>query len=167
MSIHTAVVCGELEHVARLLAEDPGVVAQKGGPQAWEPLLFACYGRLPNRDAADRSLAIATLLLDAGAGLWGLEGRADPAGLPWLALVLMLLGAVQLPLTNGFSRWIERQADDFALALTRDPAAFIGAMERLGRLNLAERRPHWLKEFLLYSHPALDRRIARARGDAA
>jgi STE24 endopeptidase len=103
-------------------------------------------------------------LLAAGVPLWNLEGVADPAGLPWLALVMMLLGAVQLPLANGFSRWIERQADDFGLALTRDPGAFIDAMERLGALNLAERRPHRLKEILLYSHPALDRRIARARG---
>ncbi len=106
---------------------------------------------------------LAAVLLGAGVRLWSLAGLADPVGLPWLALVLMLLGAVQLPLSNGFSRWIEGQADDFALRLTRDPAAFIGAMERLGALNLAERRPHWLKELLLYSHPALDRRIARAR----
>jgi STE24 endopeptidase len=113
------------------------------------------------------TFGVAALLLDAGVGLWGLTGPADPAGLPWLALVVMLLGAVQLPVSNGFSRWIERQADDFALRLTRDPAAFIGAMERLGRLNLAERRPHRLEEFLLYSHPALERRIARARGEAA
>ena len=105
---------------------------------------------------------LAARLLAAGVPLWNLEGAADPAGLPWLALVMMLLGAVQMPLANGFSRWIERQADDFALALTRDPGAFIGAMERLGTLNLAERRPHRLKEILLYSHPALDRRIARA-----
>jgi len=107
---------------------------------------------------------LASRLLAAGVPYWNLEGVADPAGLPWLALVLMLLGTVQMPLANGFSRWIERQADDFALALTRDPGAFIGAMERLGTLNLAERRPHRLKEILLYSHPALDRRIARARG---
>ncbi len=113
------------------------------------------------------TLWLAAALLDAGAGLWGLAGPADPAGLPWLALVLMLLGAIQLPLSNGFSRWIERQADDFALRLTRDPVAFVGAMERLGSLNLAERRPHRLEEFLLYSHPALDRRIARARGEVA
>src|SRR5438445_747481 len=106
-------------------------------------------------------------LLRAGVPWWNLEGPADPAGLPWLALVMLLLGALQLPLANAFSRWIERQADDFALGLTRDPGAFIGAMERLGTLNLAERRPHRLKEILLYSHPALDRRIARARGDAA
>jgi STE24 endopeptidase len=110
---------------------------------------------------------LADALLRAGVPLWNLEGPADPAGLPWLALVLLGLGALFLPLTNGFSRRIERQADDFALALTRDPAAFVGAMERLGALNLAERRPHPLKEWLLYSHPALDRRIARARGGAA
>ena len=113
------------------------------------------------------TFALVGVLLDAGVGWWGLSGLADPAGLPWLGLVLMLLAVLQLPLTNGFSRWIERQADDFALALTRDPAAFIGAMERLGALNLAERRPHRLKELLLYSHPALDRRIARARGGVA
>jgi len=107
---------------------------------------------------------LADRLLRAGVAFWNLESVADAAGLPWLALVMMGLGAVQLPLANAFSRWIERQADDFALALTRDPGAFIGAMERLGALNLAERRPHRLKEILLYSHPALDRRIARARG---
>jgi len=110
------------------------------------------------------TFGLASRLLAAGVPWWNLEGIADPAGLPWLALVMMLLGGVQLPLANGFSRWIERQADDFALALTRDPEAFIGAMERLGTLNLAERRPHRLKEILLYSHPALDRRIARAKG---
>jgi STE24 endopeptidase len=110
---------------------------------------------------------LAGALLRTGVPYWNLEGPADPAGLPWLALTLMLLGAIQLPLANAFSRWIERQADDFALGLTHNPTAFIGAMERLGTLNLAERRPHRLKEILLYSHPALDRRIARARGDAA
>ena len=113
------------------------------------------------------TFALAHWLLHTGVGRWGITGPADPAGLPWLALVFMVLGAVQLPLANAFSRRIEQQADDFGLRLTRDPAAFVAAMERLGTLNLAERRPHRLKEILLYSHPALDRRIARARGDAA
>jgi STE24 endopeptidase len=113
------------------------------------------------------TLWLAAWLLGAGVGRWGITGRADPAGLPWLALVFMLLGAVQLPLTNAFSRHLERQADDFGLGLTGNPPAFISAMERLGTLNLVERRPHRLKELLLYSHPALERRIARARGEAA
>jgi STE24 endopeptidase len=105
--------------------------------------------------------------LDAGVALLGLAGPADPAGLPWLALLLLALGLVQLPVGNGFSRWIERQADDFALATTGNAPAFIGAMERLARLNLAERRPSRLKEIFLYSHPAIDRRIARARAALA
>ena len=106
---------------------------------------------------------LADRALRAGVGVWGLSGPADPAGLAWLALVAVVLGLVTAPLVNGFSRFIERQADDFALALTRNPGGFIGAMERLASLNLAERRPHRLKELVLYSHPALDRRIARAR----
>jgi STE24 endopeptidase len=109
---------------------------------------------------------IASHALRAGVGRFGYAGVADPAGLPWLVLVLAALGLVLTPLVNAFSRYVERQADDFALALTRDPAGFIGAMERLAALNLAERRPHPLKEALLFSHPALDRRIARARAAA-
>src|SRR5206468_1935807 len=109
---------------------------------------------------------LADQALRAGAGRLGYVGVADPGALPWLALVLAVLGLVATPLVNAFSRRVERQADDFALALTRDPAGFIGAMERLATLNLAERRPHPLKEALLFSHPALDRRIARARAVA-
>jgi uncharacterized protein len=66
-SIHAAVACGELEHVERLLRDDAALVEQRGGPQGWEPLLFACYGRLPNPRFAEHSVAIAKLLLDAGA----------------------------------------------------------------------------------------------------
>ena len=110
---------------------------------------------------------LAALALDGGVGILGLAGPADPAGLPWLALVALVLGLLQMPLANGFSRWIERQADDFALATTGNASAFVGAMERLAGLNLAERRPSRLKEIVLYSHPALDRRIARAAAAAA
>lgn len=65
--IHTAVVCGEVDHVAKLLAADPSLVAKAGGPQQWPPLLFLCYGRLPHDPSARHALAIAELLLDAGA----------------------------------------------------------------------------------------------------
>jgi STE24 endopeptidase len=112
------------------------------------------------------AFAISHGALTAGVAWWGLRGIGDPAGLPWLALVLGAVGLVALPLTNAHSRWIERRADDFALRVTADPDAFVGAMERLASLNLAERRPHRLEELLLYSHPAVDRRIARARARA-
>lgn len=125
-------------------------------------------GLLVNSVLTIVTMWLAALGLDLGVALLGLSGPADPAGLPWLALVATALGLVQLPLANGFSRWIEQQADDFALATTGNARAFIGAMERLGGLNLAERRPSRFKEIFLYSHPALERRIARAeRGGRA
>ncbi len=58
----------------------------------------------------------------------------------FLALIVLALGLVTLPLVNGYSRWVERGADDFALAVTRNLEGFIGAMERLADLNLAELR---------------------------
>jgi STE24 endopeptidase len=109
------------------------------------------------------TFALADVALGTGVRLWGWGGPADPAGVPWFALVVLVLGLVAMPLANTFSRWIERQADDFAVVTTADREAFVGAMERLARLNLAERRPHPIKEVMLYSHPAIDRRIARAR----
>jgi STE24 endopeptidase len=129
------------------------------------------HGHIARGLVAQGALTLVTFaLMDgalrAGVSLWGLRGPADPAGLPWFALVGLGLGLIAMPLGNAFSRWMERQADDFALVTTKDRDAFVGAMERLAGLNLAERRPHPIKEFMLYSHPAIDRRIARARGAA-
>ena len=105
---------------------------------------------------------LADAALRATAPALGLSDIADPAGLPWVVLLLAAVGLVALPLVNGASRSMERSADDFALAVTENPGAFIAAMERLASLNLAERKPSRIKEILLFSHPALDRRIARA-----
>ena len=107
--------------------------------------------------------ALAHVGLAAGIGWLGLAGPADPAGLPWLALVLTGLGLLVTPLGAAWSRRLEREADADALEVTRAPAAFVAAMERLGRLNLAERRPNQLKERLFATHPPLEERIAAAR----
>ena len=65
--LHSAVVCGELGHVVRLLEQDASLVHVKAGPQGWEPLLFLCFSRLPDRAAEQASTAVAKVLLDAGA----------------------------------------------------------------------------------------------------
>jgi STE24 endopeptidase len=106
---------------------------------------------------------VADLALRWSAGWLGLAGLADIAGLPLFGLILVLVSLVALPVANGWSRRVEWQADRFALETIPDPRAFIGSMERLATLNLAERNPHRLEEFLLYSHPAIARRIAHAR----
>lgn len=106
---------------------------------------------------------VAGLWLRVGAARFGLSGPADLGGLPLLALIVTVLGLAVLPMANGWSRRVEGKADDFAVRMARNPEAFITAMERLGELNLAERDPHYVKELLLYSHPSITRRVARAR----
>ncbi len=106
---------------------------------------------------------VAAVALEAGADRLGLAGPADIGGLPLLGLVVLAVGLVALPVANGWSRHVEHQADRFALETLQHPAPFIGAMERLATLNLAQRDPHPVEEFLLYSHPSIGRRIAFAR----
>jgi STE24 endopeptidase len=96
-------------------------------------------------------------------GPLGLRGPADVAGLPLLALTITAVSLLFLPISNAFSRHIERRADAFALDLTRNPAAFVSMMSMLGRQNLSEFEPNPLVEFLLYSHPSISRRIGMAR----
>lgn len=86
--IYTAVVCGELDEVRRILADRPLAAKEKrptpsldredsGGsgdrftkdlsPKGWEPLLFLCFTRLSLDAANDNAVAIARELLDHGA----------------------------------------------------------------------------------------------------
>jgi ankyrin repeat protein len=76
-NIHTAVVCGDLAEVERILTERPEAAVGAGGPlrrrkirereKLWTPLLHLCYGRLPLPAASDNAVAIARALLDRGA----------------------------------------------------------------------------------------------------
>lgn len=91
------------------------------------------------------------------------HGLADPATMPLIAATLGAFGLVTLPLTNGFSRWVEHQADVYALESTRMSGAFISAMTRLANQNLSEVEPSPIVEFLLYNHPSIGRRLAFGR----
>jgi len=91
-----------------------------------------------------------------------LGGSDDVAGLPLLLLAAGAVSLVLVPVRHTMSRAFERSADRFALDLTRNPAAFISAMRRLGAQNLAEDRPSRLVQLLFYSHPPLRERIAAA-----
>jgi Zn-dependent protease with chaperone function len=110
--------------------------------------------------------AAGQILRASAAGL-GLTGPSDPAGLPLLALVLSALGLLTTPVVAAWSRRLEREADRVALEVSGAPAAFIAAMERLGQVNLAERRPGRLRELLFATHPSLEARIAAGRAAAS
>jgi STE24 endopeptidase len=102
-------------------------------------------------------------VLSAWSEWFGLTGPADIAGLPLLLLTAGVVSLVMVPAAHAMSRRYERQADRFALDLTRNPAAFISAMRRLAAQNLAEEDPSKLVEWLFYSHPPIRERVAAAQ----
>jgi STE24 endopeptidase len=102
-------------------------------------------------------------VLSALAAAFSLRDVADVAGLPLLLLAAGGVSLVMLPLAHALSRAFERKADQFALALTRNPAAFISAMRRLAAQNLAEEQPSMLVQWLFHSHPPVRERIAAAQ----
>lgn len=107
-------------------------------------------------------LYLASLGLNWGVEVFGFEGPADIAALPLFVLVIGAYSLVTMPLGNAFSRWRERRADEYALRETGNGRAFASALTRLANQNLADADPEPWVEYLLYSHPALSKRIAMA-----
>jgi STE24 endopeptidase len=107
-------------------------------------------------------LYLASLGLQWGVEVFGFEGVADIAAFPLFGLVVGAYGLVTMPLGNAFSRWRERRADEYALKATGNGQAYASALTRLANQNLAEADPEPWVEVLLYSHPALTKRIAMA-----
>jgi STE24 endopeptidase len=108
-------------------------------------------------------LYIASLGLSWGVKYFGFSSSADVAAMPLLILVLGIYGLVTMPLGNAFSRWRERRADQYALHATGNGPAYASALARLANQNLADVDPEPWVEFLLYSHPALKKRISMAQ----
>lgn len=94
---------------------------------------------------------------------FGFSGAGDVAALPVLFLLFYLFHLVLMPLQHGFSRFIERAADRFALTAFPNRAAFISCMEKLGTVNLADPDPHPLYEWFFYDHPSIRKRIEMAK----
>ena len=109
----------------------------------------------------------AYVTLHVAVPFFGLNGAADPAGLPVLLMVAGVLGLLVRPLMNAVSRSHERRADNYALNMTNNPSAFISAMRRLGQQNLAEENPSRLVQAFFYSHPPIKDRLRAARQWAA
>jgi STE24 endopeptidase len=126
-----------------------------------------------HRDILAGLVAEAALLLVAffaaatALSLWwtplGMKVPNDVAGLPLLLLSGSAVSLAATPCINALSRWNERRADGYALALTRQPGAFISAMKRLAAQNLAEERPSRAVLWLFHTHPPIEQRIEAAR----
>ena len=86
-SFYSAVACGNLEEVERVLAERPQAAVEKGGPKGWEPLLYLAFSRVPRPAVRDNAVAIATALLDKGADSNVFFDAGDSAYTPLVGVV--------------------------------------------------------------------------------
>ncbi len=105
---------------------------------------------------------IADAMLQFGVNFFGINHVSDISSLPLIAAVLGILSVLGLPVMNSYSRWREKRADQFALRLTGNGAAFASALRRLANQNLSDINPNPWVEFFLYSHPSMGRRIQMA-----
>jgi STE24 endopeptidase len=90
------------------------------------------------------------------------EQISDFANLPLLVLVSTVLSLVSMPALNAYSRFNERQADQYAFESVASIVPFISSMNKLADQNLAERTPSRWVEWAFHSHPAIARRVAAA-----
>jgi STE24 endopeptidase len=104
-------------------------------------------------------LYVAHRMLPGVSTTFHFRGVADVANFPLLALVMSSLSLLALPVVNYFSRRLETAADLYALDITGDALAFVSSMEKLADINLANKTPNKIIEFLFYSHPCVEDRI--------
>jgi len=93
---------------------------------------------------------------------WGFASAADIAASPVMALIMTGISLAVLPIVNSFSRYLEKAADLYALEITGDSLAFVSSMEKLAELNLANKAPNKIIEFIFYSHPSIEERVKLA-----
>jgi STE24 endopeptidase len=90
---------------------------------------------------------------------FGFSGLSDPASLPLLLLLGSAVSLAATPLVLRFTRHQEREADRFALELTRNNQAAASAFVRLQERNLSVPRPGLIYMLWRGSHPSLGDRV--------
>jgi len=95
---------------------------------------------------------------------WGVRGLDDWASLPALLLLLVAFLFGVTPAFNAFSRLMEREADRYALDVTRPLMPDAGevcaqAFQTLGEADLADPEPSTFAVLFSYDHPPIGDRI--------
>lgn len=91
---------------------------------------------------------------------WRVEGIADPAGLPLIALIFGAYLFLLTPLVNTIIRTNEYEADIFGLNAARQPNGFAEAALLLGDYRKLD--PSALEEAIFFDHPSGRTRIRAA-----
>lgn len=90
---------------------------------------------------------------------WGIKGVGDLAALPVLLLIFSLLTFAVSPVENAVSRKAERDADLYAIEMTKNPKAAVGAFQELATVSLSEVNPPKIVKWFLYGHPTMLERL--------
>jgi len=91
---------------------------------------------------------------------WGVRDVADVAGLPLFLVLFSLYSTAITPITNGFIRSTEVEADIYGLNAAREPDGFSTIILKLGEYRKVDPGP--LEEWLFYDHPSARNRILMA-----
>ena len=98
-------------------------------------------------------------LLHFLAPLLDLEGVHDLAGFPLLAAMTLGLAHLFTPLLCAEARRDERDADEYALAITGDVESYVSVMRKLRAMNLEESGAHPVSRLLWDTHPSYNERV--------
>lgn len=91
---------------------------------------------------------------------WRVDGIADPAGLPLLALILTVVFFFYTPISNTLTREVEQEADSFGLNTSREPDGFAQSALKLGEYRKLDPGP--IEEWIFFDHPSGRARIRKA-----
>ena len=91
---------------------------------------------------------------------WGVRDVGDVAGLPLFLVLFSLYSTAITPITNGFIRSTEVEADIYGLNAAREPDGFSTIILKLGEYRKVDPGP--LEEWLFYDHPSAKNRILMA-----
>lgn len=95
---------------------------------------------------------------------WAIRGLEDWASLPALLFLLSVFSFLANPLTNGYSRHQEHQADQYGLEVTHGLTPDSGQIaaqgfQVLGEVDLGDPDPNPVDVFLFYDHPPIADRL--------
>ncbi len=102
---------------------------------------------------------LAYLSLNRSIIFFGFEHVYDVADFPLLLLIFSIAGLIFLPVQNGFSRHLEKQADLFAVSHIQNSEDLASALSKLGKQNLSDPSPSKIVRFFFYSHPPISERV--------
>ena len=142
------------------IAEVRAVVGHEMGHYARHHILIQLGLMIPLLILAfflvDRLFPLASRLLGAG----DVRGIADPAGYPVFTAILVVLGLLGTPILNSMIRAAEVDADNYSLAIAREPDGLAKALVKTIEYRAAT--PGQLEEILFYDHPSVGWRVRNA-----